>query len=80
MKVEELNKVQCHIVELLRAVESEAKLIYIDNAFDLYGQMDLQRMGEILEKLQERGIAIIYASRRMDIITQKSKRIVILRN
>lgn len=79
MKAKELTRVEKHIIEILRAVENEAKLIYIDIAFELYGQVDMLRMSQIISALLKRGVTIIYASRRMDAISYLSKRIVVLR-
>ncbi|HHV10717.1 MAG TPA: sugar ABC transporter ATP-binding protein [Clostridiales bacterium] len=79
MLVNELTIVQCHVVELLRSIENEAKLVFIDDAFSSYGQMGVLRILELLRVLKERNISIIYASRKRDQLTQLAERIIILR-
>ncbi len=79
MLVNELTLVQRHIVELLRAIENEAKLVFIDDTFSTHGQMGVLRILELLRELKERNIAIIYASRKRDQLTQLAERIIILR-
>lgn len=78
-QVKNLTQMQCHIVELLRAVESEAKMIYIDNAFEVYGEMDSVRMCNLLESLIVRGISIVYASRQADSISNLASRMIVIR-
>lgn len=79
MRVCELSPVQCHIIELLRAIENEAKLVFIDDAFSSHGQMGIFRILELLRVLKDKKIAVIYASRKRDQLTQLSQRIIILR-
>ena len=79
MLVNELSLVQRHIIELLRAIENEAKFVFIDDAFSSHGQMGVLRILELLRVLKERNIAIIYASRKRDQLTQLAERVIILR-
>lgn len=78
-KVSELSLVERHIVELLRAIENESELVFIDDAFSSYGQMDMRMISDILKSLKERNITIIYASRKKDQLTQLSDRMILLR-
>ncbi len=79
MRVNELNPVQRHVIELLRAIENEARLVFIDDAFSSHGQMGVLRILELLRVLKERNIAVIYASRKRDQFTQLAQRVIILR-
>lgn len=79
-QVKNLSTVQRHIVELLRAIENEIPLVYIDDAFNNYGQEDMQRILQLICVLQEKGISIIYASRKNDLISQKADRKIIMRH
>lgn len=80
MKISSLDTVRRHEVELLRVMENEIPLIYIDDAFKNYGQDDLRHIGEIMQALRERGTAIIYATRRNDSISRWADRKVVMRN
>ncbi len=79
MRVNELTPVQRHVVELLRAIENEAKLVFIDDAFSSHGQIGVLRIIEMLRVLKEKNIAVIYASRKRDQLTQLAQRSIILR-
>lgn len=79
MKVWELTPVQRRIVELLRAIESEVKLVVIDDAFWGYGQSDILKLLDILKILKEKGIAVIYESHEMDFTSRIADRIMVLR-
>ena len=61
MAVEALTMPQRHMVEFLRALECEAKLIYLDDIMSGYGQRDMLRMERLLAALKEKNIAIICA-------------------
>lgn len=79
MRVDELTLVQRHMVELLRAIENEAGLIYIDDVFSSYGQMGMHTIEELLLRIKEKNISVIYAARRKDQLSLLSDRIIILR-
>ena len=60
--IRNLTPLQMIIVEMLRVIENEAKLIIIDDVFQGYGQNDLLRVTELLGILKEKKVAIIYGS------------------
>lgn len=75
----ELTPAQMRIVELLRAVENEAKLVVIDDVFQGYGQKDILRISELLETLKNKGIGILYETHEMDFTRGLADRAVVLR-
>lgn len=80
MKIQSLTLRQRHIVELLRAMENEIPLIFIDDAFRNYGIQDMSEIQRILQVLKEKGITILYASRKNDCISQWAERKIIMRH
>ena len=74
----DLTTPQKHMVELLRALENEAKLIYLDDITAGYGQMDLHKMERMLAAIKEKDIAVICARRVMRPFSGLTRRIVVL--
>lgn len=56
----ELTPAQERLVELLRAIENEVKLVVIDDSFQGFGQSDMQVLTDILAVLKRRRVAILY--------------------
>lgn len=56
----DLTPAQMRLVELLRAIENEVKMVVIDDAFQGFGQSDMKQMYEILMILKKRRVSIIY--------------------
>lgn len=78
-KAWELSPVQRRIVELLRAIESEVKLVVIDDAFWGFGQSDIIKLLDLLKVLKDKKIAVIYESHELDFVSRIADRIVVLR-
>ncbi len=77
--IRELTPAGQRVIELLRAIENEAKLVVIDDIFQGYGQNDMMRIIALLKSLNERGVAILYASHEMDLARGLADRVVIMR-
>lgn len=58
-KVENLTYIQKRMVELLKAMENEVSLVYIDNAYIELGANDLRRIIDMIKLLKSRGITVI---------------------
>jgi ABC-type sugar transport system ATPase subunit len=69
-----------HMVELLRAVENEVDLVYLDDIFETYGQSDMARVASFLGIMKERGITIISAKRGRPVLDFLGDRAIVLRN
>lgn len=78
-KVSDLTKAQCHIIELLRAVENESKLVVIDDVFQSYGQLDISHLIQLILKMKNQGISILYECHQVDFMMTISDRFVVLR-
>lgn len=78
-KVSDLSKAECHLIEILRAVENESKLIVIDDVFQSYGQYDVSQLISLLIKIKRMGISVLYECHKVDFMYTISDRFVILR-
>ncbi len=77
--VRNLSTVQKRIVELLRAMESEAGFLIIDDAFDGMGRNDIRKITELLQVLREKGMAILYESQELNFVDRLADRVILLR-
>lgn len=78
MPVQALSMPQRHMVEILRALECEAKLIYLDDIMSGYGQLDMERMEKLLAALKEKNIAIICAKHGKKPFSRITDRVLVL--
>ena len=78
--VRELSQKEMRIVELLRAVQSETKLVVIDDVFSGYGRNDCIRIQELIEELKKKKTAILYNCHNTDFFREFADRTVVLRN
>lgn len=77
--VRDLTPLQMRIVEILRAVENEVKLVYIDDVFQGCGQDDVRRILNLLKQLKQKNIALIYASHQIDFTKAIADKVVVMR-
>lgn len=79
MRIAQLTRAQCHIVELMRAITVEARVVVLDDVLQFYGQTDIVQMINTVNLLLKRKISIIYVSHCHDYLTDLADRIVLLR-
>lgn len=77
--VQDLTPVQMRVVELLRAIENEVKMVLIDNAFQGIGQSDRQRLQELLNILKRKHTAILYETHEVNMRSYMPDKLVVLR-
>lgn len=75
----ELTPAQMRLVELLRAIENEVKLVVIDDIFQGFGQSDMQILIDILAVLKKRRVAILYETLEIKLNNGILDRIVLMR-
>ena len=75
----ELTPAQMRLVELLRAIENEVKLVVIDDSFQGFGQSDMQILTDILAVLKKRRVAILFETLEIKLNYGIMDRIVLLR-
>lgn len=78
MRADALTLAQKHMVELLRAMENEAKLVYMDDIMSGYSQSELEQMRLLLAELTRRDMAIICARHGRKTFSGLTSRVLVL--
>ncbi|MBV7508424.1 sugar ABC transporter ATP-binding protein [Bacillus sp. sid0103] len=78
--VKNLSIGERQLIEIARAITSDAKIIVMDEPTTALTQDEQAKLFEIIRTLTFRGTAIIYVSHRMDEIFEISNRITVLRD
>ncbi|MET8972231.1 sugar ABC transporter ATP-binding protein [Streptomyces hydrogenans] len=76
----ELTAAQRQLVEILRALTGEAKVIAFDEPTSSLAENEAEALFALIDRLRSRGIAIIYVSHRMKEIFRLADRIAVLRD
>lgn len=79
-KVSELSIAEQQIIEIVKAVSEDIKLLIMDEPTAPLTSSEIEKMFEIIEKLQKKGVAIMYISHRLEEVFRISKRTVVLRD
>lgn len=79
-KVKELSIAQQQMVEVVKALSKEIKLLIMDEPTSSLTQKEIDKLFEIVERLKEKGVAIIYISHRMDEIKRIGDSVTIMRD
>ncbi|MEQ1632971.1 MAG: sugar ABC transporter ATP-binding protein [Planctomycetota bacterium] len=61
-RVHSLSQAQRQIVEIARALQLDARLVVMDEPTSSLGRDDVERLFVVLDRLRERGIAVVYVS------------------
>ena len=78
--VETLSVAQMQMVEILKALVAEAKLIIMDEPTASLSSHESELLFKIIHQLKGRGVSIIYISHRLEEVFNLSDRITILRD
>lgn len=78
--VRNLSVAQQQLVEIAKAISADAKVIIMDEPTASISQKDSAKLLEIVKKLREEGVTIIYISHRLAEISQIADRITVLRD
>lgn len=71
---------QQQLVEIAKALSHEARILVLDEPTAALTQTEVESLFRILNKLRERGVAMIYISHKLDEVFQISDRITVLRD
>ncbi len=78
--VQNLGTAYWQLVEIAKALAKEAKVLVMDEPTASLAKHEVDRLFDLIERLKERGIAIVYISHRMDEIRRVADRITVLRD
>ncbi|WP_180954617.1 sugar ABC transporter ATP-binding protein [Bacillus sp. V5-8f] len=79
-KVSSLSIGERQVIEIARAISSEAKIIVMDEPTTALTKEEQEKLFEVIKTLKSRGTAIVYVSHRMDEIFEISDRLTVLRD
>jgi len=79
-QVSELSIAEQQIVEIAKAVSQEMKLLIMDEPTAPLTNAEIEKMFDIIGRLQKRGVAILYISHRLEEVFRLAGRIVVLRD
>lgn len=78
--VERLSTGQKQMTEIAKAISQSARVLILDEPTSALSTAEVARLFELLRRLRETGVAIIYVSHKMDEIEEIADTITILRN
>ena len=80
MKIKALNIAQIQMIEIIKAVSYNAKLIIMDEPTSSLTATETDELFKTIALLKERGVGIIYISHRIDEVMRLSDRVSVLRD
>ncbi|MBU2867252.1 sugar ABC transporter ATP-binding protein [Pacificibacter marinus] len=78
--VSELGGAQQKIVETARAVNSDAKILIMDEPSASFGKHEVELLFKVVERLRDRGVGIIFISHHLEEVRRIANRVVVLRD
>ena len=79
-RVEELTIAQQQMVEIVKAISFNAKILVMDEPTSSRGKEDVNTLFRTIERLKKQEVSIIYISHRMEELFQISDRITVIRD
>jgi L-arabinose transport system ATP-binding protein len=76
----ELSAAQRQLVEIMRAVKSRMRILALDEPTSSLTDDEVERLFELVRRLRDEGVAIIYVSHRLHEILRLADRVAILRD
>lgn len=77
---EELSSAQRQLVEIMRALKRDVKVLALDEPTSSLTDEEVDRLFDLVQRLRDDGVAIIYVSHRLNEIKRLCDRIAILRD
>ncbi|MHC4843362.1 MAG: sugar ABC transporter ATP-binding protein [Planctomycetota bacterium] len=79
-KVEDLSVAYQQVVEITKALSEDAKILILDEPTAVLAPREVERLFEVLRRLKEQGVSIIYISHRLEEVFQIADKITVLRD
>jgi ribose transport system ATP-binding protein/inositol transport system ATP-binding protein len=79
-KMRNLSVGQCQLVEIIKAISCDAKIIIMDEPTSAITEDEVELLFEQIKNLRSHGVSIIYISHKMEEIFRISDRITVLRD
>ncbi len=78
--VSELSVAHCQLVEIARALSSQARILILDEPTSSLSETETEILFSTLKRLRSQGVGIIYISHRLEEIARLADRITVLRD
>lgn len=78
--VEHLSVADRQLIAICRALVGEARVLIMDEPTTALTHSEVERLFTIVRRLQERGVAIVFVSHKLDEVLEISQRVTVLRN
>lgn len=78
--VERLGVAQTQLIEIAKAISSECNVLIMDEPTATLTPKEIGTLFEIIERLKQKGVSLIYISHRLDELYQIGDRVTVLRN
>jgi ribose transport system ATP-binding protein len=78
--VQELSTAQQQMVEIVKAISFNARIVVMDEPTSSLSLPEVERLFEIVRRLKENGVGIIYISHRLDEIFNISDKVTVIRD
>jgi ribose transport system ATP-binding protein len=75
-----LSTAERELLEITRVVSGRARLVIMDEPTASLGQVEIERLFEVVRELKSSGVAVLYVSHRLDEILALSDRVTVLRD
>lgn len=79
-RLEDLPVAQKQLVAICRGLASEARLIIMDEPTTALTGREVRRLLDIIRKLKDEGVAVVFVSHKLAEVLQVSEKVVVLRN
>jgi ribose transport system ATP-binding protein len=79
-KVERLGIAQMQLVEIAKAISGDSRLLIMDEPTATLTPRETDRLFQIIRRLSEQGVAVIYISHHLDEVFEIGDRVTVLRN
>jgi ribose transport system ATP-binding protein len=79
-KVSTLSPAERQVVEIARALALEARVIVMDEPTSSLSRTDAERLFSVVDRLRERGVAVIYISHFLEEVRRVAQRFTVLRD
>ena len=80
MKMKDLNIAQIQMMEIIKAVSYNSKVIIMDKPTSSLSEKETETLFEIIDSLRKKDVGIIYISHRMEEVFQLADRVSVLRD
>lgn len=80
LRVSELSVGQQQMVEIAKALSTDARVLIMDEPTSSLSQREAERLYIVIDELRQRGVSVVYISHRLGEVKRLASRVVVLRD